>query len=157
MPNPVRIGRSTARGVEPRQSQHALALSGELVRGFHEMVASEQNLLPGDGLLPVTVIENNLGRTLDQQNLRTVGRLVERRQPLLNVDLALVGFFVVAPLLLLIFHFYLFLQLLGLASKAKDYNTLLVDQAPCGSVQNLSQCAGRPAMSSRCKSDTMKE
>jgi hypothetical protein len=24
-------------------------------------------------------------------------------------------------------------------------------------VQNLSQCAGRPAMSSRCKSDTMKE
>jgi hypothetical protein len=26
-----------------------------------------------------------------------------------------------------------------------------------GSVQNLSQCAGRPAMSSRCKSDTMKE
>ena len=49
--------------------------------------------------------------------------------PLLNVDLALVGFFVVAPLLLLIFHFYLFLQLLGLASKAKDYNTLLVDKA----------------------------
>jgi len=35
--------------------------------------------------------------------------------PLLNVDLALVGFFAVAPLLLLIFHFYLFLQLLGLA------------------------------------------
>ena len=24
-------------------------------------------------------------------------------------------------------------------------------------VQNVSQCAGRPAMSSRCKSDTMKE
>jgi hypothetical protein len=45
--------------------------------------------------------------------------------PLLNVDLSLVGFFVVAPLLLLIFHFYLFLQLLGLASKAKDYNTLV--------------------------------
>ena len=35
--------------------------------------------------------------------------------PLLNVELSLVGFFVVAPLLLLIFHFYLFLQLLGLA------------------------------------------
>jgi hypothetical protein len=50
--------------------------------------------------------------------------------PLLNVDLSLIGFFVVAPLLLLIFHFYLFLQLLGLASKAKDYNTLLVDEAP---------------------------
>src|SRR5215472_10445521 len=53
--------------------------------------------------------------------------------PLLNVDLSLVGFFVVAPLLLLIFHFYLFLQLLGLASKAKDYNTLLVDEAPAAS------------------------
>jgi uncharacterized protein YjbI with pentapeptide repeats len=53
--------------------------------------------------------------------------------PLLNVDLSLIGFFVVAPLLLLIFHFYLFLQLLGLASKAKDYNTLLVDAAPAAS------------------------
>src|SRR5262245_4679716 len=53
--------------------------------------------------------------------------------PLLNVDLSLIGFFVVAPLLLLIFHFYLFLQLLGLASKAKDYNTLLVDEAPAAS------------------------
>jgi hypothetical protein len=53
--------------------------------------------------------------------------------PLLNVDLALVGFFVVAPLLLLIFHFYLFLQLLGLAGKAKAYNTLLVDEAPAAS------------------------
>ena len=45
--------------------------------------------------------------------------------PLLNVDLPLVGFFVVAPTVLLIFHFYVFLQLLGLASKAKSYNTLL--------------------------------
>jgi hypothetical protein len=55
--------------------------------------------------------------------------------PLLNVDLALVGFFVVAPLLLLIFHFYLFLQLVGLASKAEDYNTLLVAEAPAASDQ----------------------
>ncbi len=53
--------------------------------------------------------------------------------PLLNVDLSLVGFFVVAPSLLVIFHFYLFLQLRGLASKAKDYNTLLVDEAPAAS------------------------
>ena len=29
-------------------------------------------------------------------------------------------------------------------------------ESPLGSVQNLSQCAGRPATSSRCKSDTMK-
>jgi uncharacterized protein YjbI with pentapeptide repeats len=53
--------------------------------------------------------------------------------PVLNVDLALVGFFAVAPTLLVIFHFYLFLQLLGLASKARDYNTLLMDEAPVAS------------------------
>src|SRR5262249_11777523 len=45
--------------------------------------------------------------------------------PLLYVDLSLVGFFAVAPTVLLIFHFYVFLQLLGLASKAKSYNTRL--------------------------------
>jgi uncharacterized protein YjbI with pentapeptide repeats len=50
--------------------------------------------------------------------------------PLLNVDLPLVGFFVVAPIVLVIFHFYVFLQLLGLASKAKDYETLLLTEAP---------------------------
>jgi hypothetical protein len=50
--------------------------------------------------------------------------------PLLNVDLSLVGFFVVAPVLLLIFHFYLFLQLLGLAITAKDYNALLAIDVP---------------------------
>ena len=49
--------------------------------------------------------------------------------PVLNVDLALVGFFVVAPTLLVIFHFYIFLQLLGLAFKARDYNTLLMREA----------------------------
>src|ERR1700757_4097056 len=42
--------------------------------------------------------------------------------PVLNVDLPLVGFFVVAPTILVIFHFYLFLQLLGLAIRAKDYS-----------------------------------
>src|SRR5262249_15972984 len=50
--------------------------------------------------------------------------------PLLNVDLPLVGFFVVAPAVLVILHFYVFLQLLGLASKANDYNTLLVVDVP---------------------------
>jgi uncharacterized protein YjbI with pentapeptide repeats len=45
--------------------------------------------------------------------------------PLLNVDLPLVGFFVVAPTILVIFHFYVFLQLLVLSSKARDYDTLL--------------------------------
>jgi uncharacterized protein YjbI with pentapeptide repeats len=47
--------------------------------------------------------------------------------PLLNVDLPLVGFFAVASTVLLIFHFYVFLQLFGLASKAKNYNTLLTN------------------------------
>jgi hypothetical protein len=45
--------------------------------------------------------------------------------PLLNVDLPLVGFFVVATTVLVIFHFYVFLQLLALASKARDYDRLL--------------------------------
>jgi len=50
--------------------------------------------------------------------------------PLLNVDLPLVGFFAVAPTFLMMFHFYVFLQLLGLTSKAKDYNTLLAVDVP---------------------------
>jgi uncharacterized protein YjbI with pentapeptide repeats len=45
--------------------------------------------------------------------------------PVLNVDLPLVGFFVVAPTVLVIFHFYVFLQLLALAKKAGDYDLLL--------------------------------
>ena len=40
------------------------------------------------------------------------------RLPVLNVELPLVGFFVVAPTVLVIFHFYVFLQLLALAKKA---------------------------------------
>ena len=45
--------------------------------------------------------------------------------PVLNVDLPLVGFFVVASTVLVMFHFYVFLQLLMLAVKAKDYDALL--------------------------------
>ena len=45
--------------------------------------------------------------------------------PLLNVDLPLVGFFVVSPTVLVIFHFYVFLQLLALAAKANYYDMLL--------------------------------
>jgi uncharacterized protein YjbI with pentapeptide repeats len=52
------------------------------------------------------------------------------RLPLLNVDLPLVGFFVVAPALLAIFHFYVLLQLLALGIKAKDYETLLKQAIP---------------------------
>jgi len=45
--------------------------------------------------------------------------------PLANVDLPLVGFFVVAPVVLIISHFYVFLQLAALASKAGAYDELL--------------------------------
>ena len=48
--------------------------------------------------------------------------------PLLSVDLPLVGFFVVASTVLVIFHFYVFLHLLLLAAKAKDYDSLLRQQ-----------------------------
>src|SRR5260370_15276782 len=64
--------------------------------------------------------------------------------PLLNVDLPLVGFFVVAPTILVIFHFYVFLQLLALAKKAKDYGTLLRQEAPVAS--------DRPYLSQRLQS-----
>src|SRR6266478_5467773 len=48
--------------------------------------------------------------------------------PLLNIDLPLVGFFVVAPAVLIVFHFYVFLQLLALTRKANDYDMLLRQQ-----------------------------
>src|SRR3954454_15478781 len=48
--------------------------------------------------------------------------------PILGVDLPLVAFFVVAPAILVIFHFYVFLQLYGLATKAREYNDLLKEQ-----------------------------
>jgi uncharacterized protein YjbI with pentapeptide repeats len=50
--------------------------------------------------------------------------------PVLNVDLPLVGFFVVVPIILVVFHFYIFLQLLALAAKAKRYDALLKQEAP---------------------------
>lgn len=50
--------------------------------------------------------------------------------PLFNVDLPLVGFFLVAPAILVIFHFYVFLQLLALARKAKDYDVVLREAVP---------------------------
>jgi uncharacterized protein YjbI with pentapeptide repeats len=53
--------------------------------------------------------------------------------PVLNVDLPLVGFFVVAPAVLVTLHFYVFLQLLALVSKSRDYDTLLRREAPIAS------------------------
>jgi hypothetical protein len=50
--------------------------------------------------------------------------------PLLNVDLPLTGFFVIAPIILLIVHFYVFIQLLALAQKARFFDAELVQQVP---------------------------
>jgi len=49
--------------------------------------------------------------------------------PLLNVELPLVGFFIVASVVLVIFHFYILLQLFALSTKAREYDTLLRIQA----------------------------
>jgi len=49
------------------------------------------------------------------------------------VDLPLVAFFVIAPAILVIFHFYVFLQLYGLATKPREYNELLREQVQADS------------------------
>ena len=57
--------------------------------------------------------------------------------PLLNVDLPLVGFFLIAPAILVIFHFYVLLQLLAMARKTRDYDTVLRKVAPAASDHQL--------------------
>ena len=49
------------------------------------------------------------------------------RLPLLNVDLPLVAFFVVAPALFLIFHVYLLMHLKLMSAKVQRYNSLLYE------------------------------
>jgi uncharacterized protein YjbI with pentapeptide repeats len=50
--------------------------------------------------------------------------------PLLNVDLPLVGFFLATPIILVVLHFYVLLQLVAFAQKSRDYEFLLKDQVP---------------------------
>ena len=50
--------------------------------------------------------------------------------PLLNVQLPLPGFFVVAPTVVLLFHVYVLLQLLALTKKAKYYEAALREAVP---------------------------
>jgi len=50
--------------------------------------------------------------------------------PVLNVDLPLISYFVFAPLIFLVFHFYLLLQLEGLASRVRKYSGELRHQFP---------------------------
>jgi len=52
--------------------------------------------------------------------------------PLLDVELPLVAFFIVAPLFFLVFHFYLLLQLVLLAEKVARYNAILAEVFPAG-------------------------
>ncbi len=59
--------------------------------------------------------------------------------PILNVDLPLVAFFVVAPVMFVIFHFYIFLQIYALAKKAR--NTTVCSSSRFGSMRP----AARPA------------
>jgi Pentapeptide repeats (8 copies) len=50
--------------------------------------------------------------------------------PVLNVDLPLMGYFFAVPLFFVVFHFYMLLQLDGLAAKVEDYNAVLREQNP---------------------------
>src|SRR5262249_6540897 len=50
--------------------------------------------------------------------------------PVLNVDLPVIGFFIVAPLILVTYHFYLLLQLAVLSSKAAVYERALREELP---------------------------
>src|SRR6516164_4078916 len=45
--------------------------------------------------------------------------------PVLNIDLPIWGFFVLAPILFVLFHFYVLLQVLLLARTASSYNSAL--------------------------------
>jgi hypothetical protein len=77
----------------------------------------------------------------------TVGSVTHRnllletplKMPILNVDLPLVGFFVIAPAFFLIFHFYLLLQLYGLSRKTSEYDKLLKGQDMSAADQRLAR------------------
>jgi hypothetical protein len=68
--------------------------------------------------------------TVGSINHRTLFLEAPVKMPLLNVDVPLVGFFILAPLLFLVFHFYTFLQLVPLARKVSLYRTTLSDTFP---------------------------
>jgi uncharacterized protein YjbI with pentapeptide repeats len=57
--------------------------------------------------------------------------------PILGVELPVTGYFVVAPLVLLIFHCYLLLQLERLSIKTREYNFLVREEVPVSSDRRL--------------------
>ena len=76
-----------ARILEPRQGQHALALRRQLVRRLLEMVAVDRRRLPAAGRLPIAMLEDHLGRPLDQQKLLAGGVFVQcRHEPVFRFE-----------------------------------------------------------------------
>ena len=57
--------------------------------------------------------------------------------PILGVELPVTGYFIVAPLVLLVFHFYLLLQLERLSTKTREYYALVRRQVPIESDRRL--------------------
>ena len=68
-----------ARILQPCQGQHALALRRQLVRRVREIVAVDRRSLPASDCLPVAMLEDDLGRPLDQQKLLAGGIVVQCR------------------------------------------------------------------------------
>ncbi|HVR55507.1 MAG TPA: pentapeptide repeat-containing protein [Pseudolabrys sp.] len=59
------------------------------------------------------------------------------RLPVLNADLPLVAFFAIAPFFLILFHFYLFLNLVTLSRRIATYNQVLVAAVAAEDDRNL--------------------
>jgi uncharacterized protein YjbI with pentapeptide repeats len=57
--------------------------------------------------------------------------------PVLNVELPLIGYFVAVPIFFVIFHFYVLLQLDGLAARVRAYNAALRREHPLAADQDL--------------------
>ena len=71
--------RRDARILEPCEGQHPLPVPREPVRRLHPMIAIDRRMLSALGLLPVAVIEDDLGRSLGEQHLGAARRAVQGR------------------------------------------------------------------------------
>ena len=85
------IGRTETSGLDagigrPRQRQHALALAGHRVGRLFEIGAIER-LFASSVLLPVAMVEDRLGRALDEQDLAALRGLVQgRHEPMFGFE-----------------------------------------------------------------------
>ncbi len=68
--------------LQPRQREHTFALARELVRDLRKSLAIERRAFPVAHLLPIAMIEDDLGCAFDQETLLSLGILVERRHEL---------------------------------------------------------------------------